>query len=919
MIDPWLTATDEATGDTYYYREYSGESQWEPPWRLPLGLVVLAFGATVEGELSVAEGMQVTVLAAEDDWFYVEDQGRHEGMVPAACVRLLPDGAAEPSPTIELTRLALPNLAGYIADVTRREAPPFVQLRLLREALDAALSPSGLDDTTAGLALEPSDGADFDTDGRGRRDGRSAQKQSTVYITEPEMELVLMQTLQPEPNPEQHKPTPELKPEPNPEQHEPTPELKPELNPEQHEPTPELKPEPSATAASPATHLSQDMSHVEASIPSAPSSAPASQDMSHDEASIPSAPSSAPAVAAEPMIITMRTRPLVPPLVIPALQAAKAKAAQEDAATAAAEAAAAASAREEAELAASDAAEVAAAEAQAVAVADGEGSIAHWAAVTMASTVGAVHASLWEWFHSIQSMATPPPLPPAGWERLPDDEGGVVLDIGCERLPDDVRGVVLGVGHARSPRSAGAAGAAGSPRAAGADRAARAAGADRPSDEPYAVLYWCEGRPLPRPSTHLLARCRGVAHTHTRAQAAEAANAYAPTSEEVPRSPPKTVPKVKTIAISPRSAGSGGGECFTAARAMLQAPRRGSSATLMNATPRAATAREHMFEFKPPPPVPMVQSARPSLNPATERTLQRRDSLRRLSALQPVSRLGGQWKARPRDVPSPAHSSPRHAPPPDSTPRGGARHDARTGSPPHRGSLLPARDDAPSRSLSPRTAPSEEIDVGAASPAQVRVDARGETGSHREGRWVGARGKTLSHGKGIELDTGEPGRREELRSLDSPRADSTIRTPPTNRSLGPPLTQTGMEPSPRFEEPSQECETDEPSPTLSTPQSPNLSPTLSWATPKRSESPFTPPRPACTPPRPAVVQPFMEVNPLALPNHARDDAPDDVENARGAWRQRRMHEARAQFSAKQKAQATAAGLGFRRDEAFLNA
>ena len=208
--------------------------------------------------------------------------------------------------------------------------------------------------------------------------------------------------------------------------------------------------------------------------------------------------------------------------------------------------------------------------------------------------------------------------------------------------------------------------------------------------------------------------------------------------------------------------------------------------------------------------------------------------------------------------------------------------------------------------------------MGAASPAQVRVDARGETGSHREG-WVGARGKTLSHGKGIELDTGEPGRREELRSLDSPRADSTIRTPPTNRSLGPPLTQTGMEPSPRFEEPSQECETDEPSPTLSTPQSPNLSPTLSWATPKRSESPFTPPRPACTPPRPAVVQPFMEVNPLALPNHARDDAPDDVENARGAWRQRRMHEARAQFSAKQKAQATAAGLGFRRDEAFLNA
>lgn len=106
--------------------------------------------------------------------------------------------------------------------------------------------------------------------------------------------------------------------------------------------------------------------------------------------------------------------------------------------------------------------------------------------------------------------------------------------------------------------------------------------------------------------------------------------------------------------------------------------------------------------------------------------------------------------------------------------------------------------------------------MGAASPAQVRVDARGETGSHREG-WVGARGKTLSHGKGIELDTGEPGRREELSSLDSPRADSTIRTPPTNRSLGPPLTQTGMEPSPRFEEPSQECETDEPSPTLSTP------------------------------------------------------------------------------------------------------
>ena len=41
---------------------------------------------------------------------------------------------------------------------------------------------------------------------------------------------------------------------------------------------------------------------------------------------------------------------------------------------------------------------------------------------------------------------------------------------------------------------------------------------------------------------------------------------------------------MKTIAISPRSAGSGGGECFTAARAMLQAPRRGSSATLMNAT-----------------------------------------------------------------------------------------------------------------------------------------------------------------------------------------------------------------------------------------------------------------------------------------------------------------------------------------------
>jgi hypothetical protein len=63
----------------------------------------------------------------------------------------------------------------------------------------------------------------------------------------------------------------------------------------------------------------------------------------------------------------------------------------------------------------------------------------------------------------------------------------------------------------------------------------------------------------------------------------------------------------------------------------------------------------------------------------------------------------------------------------------------------------------------------------------------------------------------------------------------------------------------------------------------------------------------------------VEVHPLALPNHARDDAPDDVVNARGAWRQRRMHEARAQFAAKQKARATAAGQGSRRDEAFLNA
>ena len=914
VIDPWLTATDEATGDTYYYREYSGESQWEPPWRLPLGLVVLAFGATEEGELSVAVGMQVTVLAAEDDWLYVEDQGRREGMVPAACVRLLPDGAAEPSPTIERTRLALPNFAGYTADETRREAPPFVQLRLLRESLDAALSPSGLDDTTAGLALEPSDGADFETGGR----GRSAQKPPTVYITEPEMEPVLMQTPQPEPTPEKH------------------------------EPTPELKPEPSATAASPATHPSQDMSQEEAPIPSAPSSAPA--------------PASAPAVAVEPITI-VRTRPLVPPLVIPAVQAAKAKAAQEDAA-------AAASALGEAELAASDAAEVAAAEAQAVALADGEGSMAHWAAVTMANTVGAVHASLLGWFHSIQSMATPPPLPPAGWERLPDEEGGVVL----------------GVEHARAAGSVGSAGSAG---------AAGAAGADRPSDNPYAVLYWCEGRPLPRPSTHLLARCRGVAHT--RAQGAEAASVYAPTSGGVARSPPKMVPKVKTIAISPRSAGSGGGECFNAARARLQAPRRGSSATLINATPRAATAREHMFEFKPPPPVPMVQSARPSLNPATERTLQRRDSLRRLSALQPVSRLGGHWRARPRDVPSPAHSTPRVAPRPGSTlrddarydarsgstprpgstPRGGARYDARSGSTPCPGSAPwdDARDDArsgstshraslspaPRRSPSPPTAPSEEMDVGAVSPAQVGLDARGQTSSHRAG-CVGARDETSSHGKGIELGRAEPGRREEPSGLDSPRADWSIRTPPTERSLlsppdrtGPPLTQTGMEPSPRLEllseepsqecgtdkpspmepsprfellieEPSQECGTDEPSPTLSSTHSPNLSPnlspTLSRAKPfasLRPKSPFTPPRRERREVVPPFQAPFMEVHPLALPNHARDDAPDDVENARGAWRQRRMHEARAQFAAKQKARATAAGQGSRRDEAFLNA
>ena len=646
----------------------------------------------------------------------------------------------------------------------------------------------------------------------------------------------------------------------------------------------------------------------------------------------------------------------MPPLVIPAVQAAKAKAAQEDAA-------AAASALGEAELAASDAAEVAAAEAQAVALADGEGSMAHWAAVTMAvtmaNTVGAVHASLLGWFHSIQSMATPPPLPPAGWERLPDEEGGVVL----------------GVEHARAAGSVGSAGSAGS---------AGAAGADRPSDNPYAVLYWCEGRPLPRPSTHLLARCRGVAHT--RAQGAEAANVHAPTSGGVARSPPKMVPKVKTIAISPRSAGSGGGECFNAARARLQAPRRGSSATLINATPRAATAREHMFEFKPPPPVPMVQSARPSLNPATERTLQRRDSLRRLSALQPVSRLGGHWKARPRDVPSSAHSTPRVAPPPGSTPRDDARYDARydarSGSTSHRASLSPA----PSQSLSPPTAPSEEMDVGAASPAQVGLDARGQTSSHRAG-CVGARDETSSHGKGIELGRAEPGRREEPSGLDSPRADWSIRTPPTERSLlsppdrtGPPLTQTGMEPSPRLEllieepsqecgtdkpspmepsprfellieepsqecgtdkpspmepsprfellieEPSQECGTDEPSPTLSSTHSPNLSPnlspTLSRAKPfasLRPKSPFTPPRRERREVVPPFQAPFMEVHPLALPNHARDDAPDDVENARGAWRQRRMHEARAQFAAKQKARATAAGQGSRRDEAFLNA
>jgi hypothetical protein len=417
------------------------------------------------------------------------------------------------------------------------------------------------------------------------------------------------------------------------------------------------------------------------------------------------------------------------------------------------------------------------------------------------------------------------------------------------------------------------------------------------------------------------------------------------------------VPKVKTIAISPRSAGSGGGECFNAARARLQAPRRGSSAALINATPRAATAREHMFEFKPPPPVPMVQSARPSLNPATERTLQRRDSLRRLSALQPVSRLGGHWKARPRDVPSPAHSTPRVAPPPGSTLRDDARYDARSGSTSHRASLSPA----PSQSLSPPTAPSEEIDVGAASPAQVGLDARGQTSSHRAG-CVGARDETSSLGKGIELGRAEPGRREEPSGLDSPRADWSIRTPPTERSLlsppdrtGPPLTQTGMEPSPRLEllseepsqecgtdkpspmepsprfellieEPSQECGTDEPSPTLSSTHSPNLSPnlspTLSRAKPfasLRPKSPFTPPRRERREVVPPFQAPFMEVHPLALPNHARDDAPDDVENARGAWRQRRMHEARAQFAAKQKARATAAGQGSRRDEAFLNA
>ena len=219
--------------------------------------------------------------------------------------------------------------------------------------------------------------------------------------------------------------------------------------------------------------------------------------------------------------------------------------------------------------------------------------------------------------------------------------------------------------------------------------------------------------------------------------------------------------------------------------------------------------------------------------------------------------------------------------------------------------------------------------MGAASPAQVGLDARGQTSSHRAG-CVGARDETSSHGKGIELGRAESGRREEPSGLDSPRADWSIRTPPTERSLGPPLTQTGMEPSPRLEllseEPSQECETDEPSPTLSPTNSPNLSPnlspTLSRAKPfasLRPKSPFTPPRRERREVVPPFQAPFMEVHPLALPNHARDDAPDDVENARGAWRQRRMHEARAQFAAEQKARATAAGQGSRRDEAFLNA
>ena len=118
-----------------------------------------------------------------------------------------------------------------------------------------------------------------------------------------------------------------------------------------------------------------------------------------------------------------------------------------------------------------------------------------------------------------------------------------------------------------------------------------------------------------------------------------------------PKVLPVGLPRVRTLNITPRSSRSsarsgadstqsprGESDFFTTARSKLrQAPP----------TPPTDEKRS-TFLLKPHPAVPMVQSARPSTNPRTARTLQRHDSLKRIRDRQPVTSLGGQWMPQPR-------------------------------------------------------------------------------------------------------------------------------------------------------------------------------------------------------------------------------------------------------------------------------